>query len=40
MQRYKDHEKWRVLYGMKLWLNENKQSNVNIIIGLVEGMKG
>ena len=26
--------------GMELWLNEGKRSNVNEMIGSVEGMKG
>ena len=29
-----------VSYGMELWLNKDKQSNVNEMIGSVEGMKG
>ena len=36
----RSYGKWKVSCGMELWLNKDKQSNVNKMIGLVEGMKG
>ena len=36
----RSYGKWKVSCGMELWLNEDKQSNMNKIIGSVEGMKG
>ena len=35
----RSYEKQRVLYGMELWLNKNKQDNIKIMIGLVKKMK-
>ena len=36
----RSYGKWKVSCGMELWLNEDKQSNVNTMIGSVEGIKG
>ena len=36
----RSYGKQKVSYGTELWLNEDKWSNVNTMIGSVEGMKG
>ena len=36
----RSYGKRKVSCGMELWLNEDKQSDVNKMIGSVEGMKG
>ena len=36
----RSYGKQKVLCGTELWLNEEQWSNMNTIIGSVEGMKG
>ena len=36
----RSYGKQKVSCGMELWLNEDKWSNMNTMIGSVEGMKG
>ena len=36
----RSYGKWKVSCGTELWLNKDKQSNMNKMIGSVEGIKG